>query len=240
MPYCPTCGAETAAGETRCPDCGSLLASPPARRTTSARGSDLVVGFVAGLLALVVGFAATVALSDARENRELVAELLGSNGPAGAALSELLPEWYRVSSWAFLENHHVDVSASVDETFGGAEWVGEYTDTLLPTASQLQFLLPLLLVGAGVLVALRRRRNGPTEAALTGATVVAGYLPGIAAVAYVATFEVAVFGDLVLLEIGPDVGQAVLLAGLAYPLFFGGLGGLLGFVVERSLPVWDR
>lgn len=241
MPYCPTCGMETAEGQTRCPECGSLLATPPDDRTGSTRWVlDLAVGFVAGLLALVVGFVMTLVLSDIDENRELVEEVLDSNGPAGVALSELLPEWYHVTGWVFLENHHVDVSVSVGEVFGGGAWVSEYAETLLPTASELQVLPPVLLITAGTLVALRRTRRSPADAALAGATVVAGYLPGIAVVAYAAAFEVVVIGDIVLLEVAPDFGRAILIAGIVYPLLFGGIGGLVAFVLGRSLPVWDR
>lgn len=239
MPYCPACGAETAEGAAHCPACGSPLASADGYGVPS-RLTDIAVGFVAGLLALVVGFTATMLFSDTNEGRELAEEIANSSGPASVALSELLPEWYHAVSWTFLENHHVDVSASVGEVLGSVEVVGTYAEMLLPSASKLQVLPPLLLVGAGVLVALRRPRTGPADAVVAGATVVAGYLPGIAVVASVATFEVAVLGDIVLLEISPDVGRAVLVAGVVYPLVFGGLGGLLVLALDRTLSVWGR
>jgi hypothetical protein len=237
MPYCPACGAETTEGMAHCPDCGSPLADGQA---VPSRLTDIAVGFVAGLLALLVGFAATMMLSDANEGRELAEQIANSSGPAGVALSELLPEWYHAAGWEFLENHHVDVSASVGEVLGSVEVVGTYAEMLLPSASALRALPPLLLVGAGVLVALRRPRTGLADAAVAGAAVVVGYLPGIAAVTAVATFEVAVLGDIVLLEISPDVGRSVLVAGMAYPLVFGGLGGLLALALGRTLSVWGR
>lgn len=240
MPFCPTCGAETTAGETRCADCGSLLAAAPDRQRSADRGLDLVAGFLAGFLALVVGFVTTAALSDIQENRELAQDILASNGPVGVALSELLPEWYHIVGWVFLESHQVGISVRVGEMFGSGAWVGEYAETLLPTAPELQFLPPLLLVGAGVLVTLRRPRMGPADAVIAGVTVVAGYLPGIALVTYIATFEAVVFGDVVLIEIGPDFGWAILLAGVTYPLMFGGLGGLLVFVLGRLLLGWGH
>jgi hypothetical protein len=239
MPYCPACGAETAEGAANCPDCGSALASADGHGVPS-RLTGIAVGFVAGLFALGAGFTATMLFSDTNEGRELAEEIASSSGPAGVALSELLPEWYHAVSWTFLENHHVDVSASVGEVLGGVEVVGTYAELLLPSASKLRVLPPLLLVGAGVLVAFRRPRSGPADAAVAGATVVAGYLPGIAVLTSVATFEVAVLGDIVLLEISPDVGRTVLVAGLAYPLVFGGLGGLLALALDRTLSVWGQ
>lgn len=236
MPHCPTCRVETAEGQTRCPECGSLLAAPPEGRTAPTdRGRDVGAGFVTGLAALAVGFLVTLSLSDADENREVVEDIVGSDGVAGAVLSELLPEWYHVASWLFLDAHQVDVSVSVGSPLGDAAWVGEYVETVLPAASELQLLPPLLLVCAGILVTLRRSRTGAVDAALAGATVAIGYLPGIIAVAAVSTFEVTVFGDVALLEIGPAFGQAVLLAGLVYPLAFGVAGGILAFVLGRVL-----
>lgn len=234
MPRCPACGAETADGQSRCPDCGSLLATPPdSRSTRTRRVRDLAVGFVTGVIALVVGYLATLALSDTGENREAIEDIVESDGPAGAVLAELLPEWYHVAGWLFFDSHQVDVSVRVGEVLGDAAWVGEYAETLLPTASELQMLPPLLLAAAGALVALRQSRASPVDAALAGATVVVGYLPGVTVVATVALFEVTVFNDIVLLEIGPAFGQAVLLAGLVYPLVFGVAGALFVFALRR-------
>lgn len=236
MPYCPDCGAETETGATRCSDCGASLPAGDDHATAAGGWRDVVAGFVAGVVALVAGFAAMAALSDARENRELVEQLLPSDGPAGVAVSQLLPEWYQALGWVFLENHQVDVSVSINDTFGDAGWVSEYAETLLPSASELQFLPPLLLAVAGALVALRRPRESPVSAARAGAFVVAGYLPGIAVLASVAAFEVVILGDIVIVEIAPDVGQAILVAGVVYPLAFGAGGGALAFLARRAVP----
>lgn len=237
MSPCPGCGTETVDGQTHCPDCGSLLATQTEDRGARYRRTkDIAAGFIAGVGALVVGCVTTLTLSDAGDRRGAVEEIVESDGPAGAVLGEFLPEWYHVAGWLFFDSHQVDVSVRVGEALGGAAWVGEYAETLLPTASELQILPPLLLAGAGAIVALRRSRAGPADAALAGGTVVVGYLPGVVAVAAVATFEVTVFNDVALLEIGPAFGEAVLFAGLVYPLVFGVAGGFLGFVLGRLLP----
>ena len=204
------------------------------RRFSPSFGSDILGGFVGGVLAFVLGFVATALLTEADENLELAEDLIASTGPGGVAVSEFLPEWYQVVSWVFLENHQVSVSVSVREELGG-DFVGEYTETLLPAASELQLLPPLLLAAAGFLVARRYSRTGFADAALAGATVVIGYLPGILALLYVASFEVVVpVFDAVVLEVSPALAQTVLIAGLAYPLVFGALGGLLAFAIEEQ------
>lgn len=195
----------------------------------------MAAGAVAGMGALVLGFVTAVALVDPGEHRERVAEVVGPDGPAGTALSGLLPEWYHVAGWLYFDSHRVDVSVSVGETLAAPAWVDEYAETLLPTAAELQVVPPLLLVSAGALVALHRSRTGPVDAALAGATVVLGYLPGVAVLAAVAAFEVTVLGEVALVDVRPAFRQAVLVAGLAYPLAFGCAGGLLGYAARRSV-----
>lgn len=235
MPYCPTCGAESSPEADRCSSCGSSLGGTDQNTTGKDSGwNDLVFGFVGGLFAFASGFVLTALFSATNENRELVEELLESSGPAGVSVSRLLPEWYQVIGWEFLENHQVPVSVSVGEAFSSGDWIGEYADLLLPPASELQVVPPLLLVAAGFLVAWRRPQTSLGGAASAGATVVAGYLPGIVVVTYVSTFEVVLLGEVVLFEVSPALGRAILLAGVAYPVFFGGLGGVLAFFLDRS------
>lgn len=222
MPDCPACGTETTAATKRCPNCGSAVTT--SRALTLADGA---VGVAAGVVAFVIGFVATAVTSNAEESREAVKTLLGESGPAGVALSEFLPEWYHALSWEFLENHQVTVSATAGDMFGGGVASG-YVDTLLPSASAVQFLPPLLLAGAGLFVTYRGVYNSWFNALLAGMTVTLGYLPCIAAITVVSSFEVAVLGT-TLVEIAPDVVRAVLVAGVAYPLVFGGIGGLCAF-----------
>lgn len=188
---------------------------------------EFTVGFLAGAVTFVLGFVGTALFSDVRESRETIEDLLGSDGPPGVSLSELLPEWYHVLSWELLENHQVPVSTTAGDLFGGGI-ASEYTETLLPGPSVVQILLPVLLVGAGAVVARQHTHTGPVESTVAGATVTVGYLPGIATIAAVTTFEVTLFGATIV-KIEPDVLRAVLIAGFAYPVFFGGVGGLCAF-----------
>lgn len=229
MSSCPDCGAEAPSTAAHCPDCGAALDGTP----TSA-SSDVVAGFVAGLLALVVGFAITAVAANTEENRQLVEDLLSSTGPGGVSLSQFLPEWYQVIGWVFLDSHQVEVSASVGDEFGNADWIGEYVGRLIPAAGELQLVPPVLLVTAGFLLASRGNRQSLVDAGRAGATVFVGYLPGIVLLLLVTSFEVVLpVIDVLVLEIAPHYGQALLVAGVGYPVVFGGLGGLVGYGVDR-------
>ncbi|MFC7058058.1 hypothetical protein [Halovenus salina] len=131
----------------------------------------------------------------------------------------------------FLENHHVAVSATAGDLFGSGV-ASEYADTLLPAASGLQILPPLLLAGAGLFVTSRGVYSSWFDALLAGTTVTLGYLPCIVTITVVSSFEVTVFGT-TLVEIAPDFARTVLVAGVAYPLVFGGIGGLCAFGLAR-------
>ncbi len=80
MPSCPRCGGELAVGETRCEQCGHVLAAsapspavspvPPARR--------LIAGLGCGMLAVMLALISIVVLF-----RLLLGGLLGAAGARG-------------------------------------------------------------------------------------------------------------------------------------------------------------
>lgn len=242
MPDCPGCGSTVDESVTYCPDCGvhveGRAEEPPDRprqpREQTGTGSDAVWGFLAGGLAVVAGFVATLVLSDSTENLELAEDLVSSAGPSGAAASSFLPEPYQLIAWEYLENHQVPISVEITDQIGNPDWASDYIELLVPASSKLQVFPPLLLLVAGFAVAIRGQGNEVRDAVQAGALVVLGYLPGIAAIVYVASFEVSVpFLSVSLVEIGPDIVIAVALAGILYPLAFGALGGALAFFVVR-------
>jgi len=251
--YCPDCGRTLAVEGTHRQSSRQQPGQPGQHQPGQPRqrqprhhgtdtGSDVVRGLVAGLFALVTGFVATLFLSNAADDLKRARELMSSAGvPTGSAPS-FLPEPYEIIAWEFLENHQVDVSADVGsevDTLVGfvdvdSEVITEYTELVLPTSSELQLLPPVLLLVAGYVVASRAVRPDARAAAKAGAHVALGYLPGIVVIVSVASFQLSVPGvDVTILEISPDVASAIGIAGLAYPLVFGGLGGALAFLVEQ-------
>lgn len=139
----------------------------------------------------------------------------------GSAVVELLTGenvTWKLVGWIFFNAHFVSVR--IPGLFGQTArnfitGSGGNTPPLLPV------LPPLLLVLAGVAAAWNAAAD-PTTAARNGAAVALGYLPLSLVGALV--FAVSV-GDA---TAGPTLVTAVLLAGAAYPLVFGAVGGLVG------------
>lgn len=127
---------------------------------------------------------------------------------------------WKAVGWVFYNAHFVDTVGSFS-AFGldvtrSVNLVGEEFSAVL-------FLVPpLVLVAAGIAVARAAGRLASgQDAALAGATVVAGYLPLAVAGAllFVAGGEAG--------DVGPSLVPAVGLAGAVYPLVFGAVGGLV-------------
>lgn len=87
-------------------------------------------------------------------------------------------------------------------------------------------VLVLLLAGAAVAAYARDGFGSRSDAALSGATVVAGYLPLVVVGLFVFSIDP---GDG---PMRPDPLLAVTLAGVLYPLLFGAIGGTLVSVVR--------
>jgi len=112
--------------------------------------------------------------------------------------------------------------------FGGEE--AELVLTGGPIPPILVFIVPvILLVLAGALINERSGETAPTPetAVASGSAVVLGYLPLAAIVASIVRFRDPriVFG-------GIDLLGAVLIAGIAYPVVLGGVGGYVWSVVR--------
>ena len=127
------------------------------------------------------------------------------------------PAAYELVGWVFYNAHFVDV---VYAGFGGRflppTYVGEEGFTYL-----LYAVPPALLVAAGLAAGRYRGVAETNEGAVVGALVAPGYLAF--AVAGVFLFEVSAAGT----TGRPDPLSAVVLAGVVYPLAFGGVGGVV-------------
>lgn len=131
---------------------------------------------------------------------------------------------YELVGWVFYNAHLVDISYtgiglfSPPRSFIG----GEDGFTAL-----LYLIPPALLLAAGLAVGRYRGVGEASEGALTGALVTPGYL--LLSVVGVFAFSVSV-GEA---SGAPDLIPAVLIAGVIYPVVFGGLGGVLASVTRR-------
>lgn len=184
-------------------------------------------GIVAGVVAYGFGYLVTyVSHGDAVEE-----QLRGFNFFADLFGGEPVPIWQGVG-WLFYNAHFVrtripGLGGPRSENFIAAGDDGSLT---------LLYLVPVLaLFAAGVAVSWVTEANdesagpetdaGPATGAVDGAAVVLGYLP--LAVAGLLVFSYAV-GDG---AIEPDPITGVAVAGLIYPVAWGGVGGAVASVV---------
>ena len=173
-------------------------------------------GAVAGIVAWLVGYAVTYAVAVDAVHRDL--RELGLD-----PLVDDVPDW-QFAGWLYYNAHGVDVR------FPGVG-VAVPDGNLLGGDSWFVYLVPaVVLVLAGAVVTWRHRRAYArrTDAAMAGATAFVGYL-GCSVVGLVAV--AAGVGDAV---VRPDALAGVVLAGVAYPVAFGSLGGLLAYAIASS------
>ena len=167
------------------------------------------LSWIAGLL--VTSLVVVPSLSDSTLNRVL------------EGLDGSLPT-LDVVGWAFFNAHVVETVLR-----GGP--LGESAFSLVGGENgftPLLYAVPIaLLLAAGLALARYRGVDSPSQGALTGLTVLPGYL--VLSVVATFVFEVTAFG----LQVGPDPVLGALVAGIVYPLLFAGAGGALGGFLEQ-------
>lgn len=173
------------------------------------------IGGAAGIAAYVLGYLLTYVTQRGSVDEELrrfnvAAELFGGDP---------IPSWQAVG-WLFYNAH------TVDTEIPGLGLGGDLTVNFVASADEwaltlLYLVPPVLLLGAGFLTAALSRVDSSSAGGVAGAFVVVGYLP--LAVAGTVVFAYAL-GDG---SIAPDTITAVVLAGVVYPIAFGGIGGAI-------------
>lgn len=175
-----------------------------------------VRGAVAGAAAFIVGYVLTYAwrapaISDSLRGMNFLARLLGI---------ESIPTWKGVA-WLFYGAH--GVATRFPTVGGGTQLVNMVEQSGDGTITLLYVLVPVLILLAGAATAWLVDAVDTGEAATAGATVAIGYF--VLATAGTVVFAHAV-GDTGA-RIAPDPVTGVLLAGLVYPVVFGGIGGAI-------------
>ncbi|MFH5800081.1 transporter [Haladaptatus sp. CMAA 1911] len=182
-----------------------------------------------GIGAYLVGYLLTSVATAGRTGKIMAIELPGKYLDA-TSLSHIFgtspPRWV-LSGWVFYNTHLVPTSLPTADTINGFRSLTNRS--FLAMAGGPFFLLylvpPILLVGAGY-VAVRTGTtpgaNGPRNA---GASIAVGYFP----LFVVGTFAFAATAANAPVTATPDGIPAIFL-GLAYPIVFGALGGM---VAER-------
>lgn len=134
------------------------------------------------------------------------------------------PTAWQVVGWIYLRMHTVETRATVTGS--------DQSPPTIPidiTASGsilwdswLLIIPPLLLVIAGYALARDQDAIDVTQGPRKGATLVVGYLPIMALGAFFTQWDIPLG-----VRFGPDLSDAVLIAGIAYPTIAGAIGGLL-------------
>jgi len=184
--------------------------TPTSRRGYAPDGRTLGFAALGGVLAYLVSYALTYAVTGQQISNSLAARILEiATGDPGT---------WKLVGWVFYNAHFV--TSEIPGLFGSTavNLVGR-GDTF---SAALFVLPPVALALAGALVAALGRSETPMAGAVGGASVILGYLPLAVVGAFVFTVDV---GDA---TAGPTLVTAVLLAGLVYPLVFGAFGGALG------------
>lgn len=186
----------------------------------------LKLGAAFGAAAYVVGYIITyvmVEFDDEINTNELSGEIADTTDLVG---------------WVFYNAHFVDTEFS--RTLDGTteteteRLIAENT-TQIPDL--VYTLVPIvLLIGAGYLLLQRSYVTGMTDAALSGAGVVVGYLPlaVLGTFLFEASESVQTFGGEASVSIGPEAANAIVLAGIIFPVLFGAVGGFLAFKTQDN------
>lgn len=185
--------------------------------TREVDNTAIVAGLFAGIGSWVVGYALTYILvaPDIRESpiHQFIEAFEG--GPAT----------YEMVGWVFYNAHFVNT------VFSDLPLVGSQTTSFIGGedgfATVLYLLPAALLLAAGMGLARYHRATDPTTGLVRGLLCVPSY--AILSIAGVFLFEVQIAGA----SGAPDLLPAVFLAGIIFPVIFGGGGGAIGGFLEQ-------
>ena len=206
---------------------------------SAALGAAVGAGtFVVGLLVafLTTGRQRAAVTSGEAFSHEL--EYWGE-GPLefGAELSA--PSNLEAASWFYHQAHFAGVEATATDSV--ADGVGEpavSSSLAFVEAAPLVlcFLPPILLLGAGIVLARRTAPNSPRQAAVAGASIAPGYGAMAVLSAVLLTWESSTTTARVTttMSAGPELPSAVAFTAVLFPVAFGALGG---YVANRRTVV---
>ena len=181
-------------------------------------GLPLRPAALAGLVTFVVGYLVTYVVKIGDVNEALQSPLID--------LSTLpTPADWQVIGWYFLGAHNVAIEAT---TRLGGSMTTSALDLDVPT--WLMLIPPGFLLVAGFSVVRYVEFREPLRGALAGASITIAYVVGVVVLALLSAWTVSEGGN-ASLQVAPALLSSVIVAGVAYPVVFGGLGGALAAVV---------
>jgi len=239
MPYCSNCGGDVGTSNAFCQSCGESLGSDATGGGQAASGGEsgasghqrtstgersaieefpLRLGFVAGIGAFAAGYLFTYARKSG--------EALDAVGSLPSQISST-PEPWQAVGWVFMAMHHATVEVT------GSAGSRSVSESLSAGALEEQWMLlvpAIALVFAGYWVVTRAPDHANVSGAKAGASVAAGYLVCVVAIAFLSkwTLSTTMFGKSVSMAIGPKFVESTIVAGIGYPVVLGAVGGVIG------------
>lgn len=184
----------------------------------------VVQGAIFGSIAHVAGLVATYLVLTLDDEFEF-----GASGAPGVGTVDEL-------GWLFFGSHFARVQRSgAFGSRGEGERVNLVAETAFQVPKPLLYLVPAaLLIGAGAaLVSETELWESSLKAyAATGATVVVGYFPLSALGLFAFETRIGV-GESAFVQ-SPELSTTILFVGLAYPLCFGAVGGVISLLVAGA------
>jgi hypothetical protein len=177
------------------------------------------LSFVAGVVAFLAGYAVT---------------WIQTSGYAASLVEPLSkfnsgPETWQPVGWSFMAMHNATVegTGSISGPLVNDPITSTLTSGTLP--DQWLLLVPVVaLVATGYYVA-ENGETGRTNATRAGASIVLGYFACVVALSVLSPWSVSTTANAhsYSFTVGPKLVESVGIAGLAYPIIFGAIGGTL-------------
>ena len=170
-----------------------------------------------------IGAAATTFVLFFVVKMSTIADVFNGIGGRGT-FGTVAPDNLEMISWTFFEAHNVGTTASATGAGVSRSVAVPLRETPLWDA---WFLLvpPLVLLGVGYFVASSTVSWDAVSGFQAGASIAFGYcvLAALAAL----TLTASVTEESVTVTVGPDLVPALIIAGIVYPVVFGGIGGAI-------------
>lgn len=180
----------------------------------------LVAGFVAFVVVLMLVTAAVA----------VEANLSGGTDISDDQETDEEPGLFTLMVWSLFGAHFVDIELSAATGFGQLEMTANMVDEwFVEIPSAVVHIIPvvvLMMIG-GILAARYAQINDSGTYAMTGASVVVGYLPLVLFSILFFDFSTEIDGFPVAYEI--QLLEGLFFAGLLFPILFGGIGGYLAY-----------
>lgn len=185
--------------------------------TSAADGlPPIVPGTLAGGIAWVLGYLFTYVIAGTQLRESGLNAIIEITEGGSAA--------YELVGWVFFNAHFVDiVYTGLGRALPASYIGGDQGFTVL-----LYGIPPALLIAAGLAISRYEGTAGPVRGAITGGLVTPGYFIGCLLGVFL--FRVSALGA----TGEPDMLTGIILAGIIYPIVFGGIGGAIAGVTSNE------